>query len=167
MNEHSQPGASTAHSATVKLPVIEEDLEVLREQASTGAVRVRIGQRDEVRVVNLDAVTEEVDVERIQVGREVDQVVPPWRDGDALVVPVYEETLVLQRRLVLKEEIRLKSRTRRQEWQQEVALRRDEAHVERRHPDGSWYPASNASPLEEDSGSGSTGGLADPPDGST
>ncbi len=73
---------------------------------------------------------EELEVERIPVGQVVAERRPPWREGECLVVPIYEEELVLRRQLVLKEELRVR-RTQTVEATRIVEpLRREHAAVE-------------------------------------
>jgi uncharacterized protein (TIGR02271 family) len=160
MNQPSSSRPSDPAAPAVTLPVIAEELEVLREKVSTGAVRVRIEPMEAQTPVQLESISEEVDVERVAVGREVEARVEPWHEGDVLVVPVYEETVVLQRRIVLKEELRLRPRRERRAWEETVPLRRDRAQVERRQADGSWCAEDEAA---SQSGHDSASGIAAEP----
>lgn len=130
------------------MALVQEQLHVGREQQATGTLRVRVVPEAQVHTLALEQWREQVDIERVPVGREVDAAVPPWQDGDVWVVPVYEEVVVVQRRLVLKEELRLQPRREREVLEQEVALRRDHVVVERQAADGSWAatPASPPTP---------------------
>src|SRR5688572_22734860 len=92
------------------LPVVEEVLKVDRRKVETGAVRVRLSTTETTQPLQLDAWSERVEVERVAIGQPVAERREPWHDGDVLVVPVYEEQVVLQRTLVLKEELRLRRR---------------------------------------------------------
>ena len=49
----------------------------------------------------------DVQIERVQVDEIVPEVIAPYMDGDVYVVPVIEEEVVIQRRLRLKEELRV------------------------------------------------------------
>jgi uncharacterized protein (TIGR02271 family) len=113
------------------LPLIEEELSVGRETVSTGRVEVRVEQRETRSSVELEAVSDVVDVARVPIGREVERAEPPYQEGDDWVVPVYEEVVKVERRLVLKEEIRLRRRRQTERWQEEVVLRRDEPVIHR------------------------------------
>jgi stress response protein YsnF len=53
------------------------------------------------------------------------------------VVPVYEEQLVLQKRLVLKEEVRITRTRQEQTHKQQVQLRQEHVRVEKLEQDGS------------------------------
>ncbi|AKJ27470.1 hypothetical protein AAW51_0779 [Caldimonas brevitalea] len=125
------------------LPIVEERPVVTRSLEQTGAVRVRVVTEEVPERLDLSEVHDDVVVERVAVGRiceDCEERMGPWQDGDVLVVPVYEEQVVVQRRWVLKEEIRLRRQRRHTGSTQEVMLKREHAVVERQQPDGSWQP---------------------------
>jgi stress response protein YsnF len=67
----------------------------------------------------------------------VDAAPPVRTEGDVTIVPVLEEVLVVEKRLVLKEELRIR-RSRRQETEEiPVRLRKQRAVVERSDEEGS------------------------------
>jgi stress response protein YsnF len=55
-------------------------------------------------------------------------------EGETIVVPVVEEVLVVERRLVLKEEVRIRRVRSTERHQERVTLRRQEAAVNRLPP---------------------------------
>lgn len=117
------------------IPVLAEALHVDRRVVETGTVRLRkvVHQRQEV--VAPTVTREVIDVQRVPVDRFVEGPVAPRQEGDTLVVPVLEETLVVVKRLRLVEEIHITVR-REQETAapQSVTLRREEILVERDAP---------------------------------
>jgi uncharacterized protein (TIGR02271 family) len=131
------------------LPVLEEVLEVTRQTVETGAVRVRLSTTETTHPLRLDAWSERVEVERVAIGQPVAERREPWHDGDVLVVPVYEEQVVLQRILVLKEELHLRRRREHVTEETVAVLRRDEIHAERRRGDGDWVPIDDDAPRDE------------------
>lgn len=52
-------------------------------------------------------------------------------EGDTTIVPVVEEVAVVQKRLVLREEIRITKRRRERRERMQVPLRRERAEVTR------------------------------------
>jgi uncharacterized protein (TIGR02271 family) len=140
-NGISSAQTDEADGSMQRLAVVREEIEVQRERTVTGAVRVRVEPTLRTQSIDLTAMRTQVDIERVAVGLEVDAALPPWQDGDVWVVPVYEETVVVKRRLVLKEELRLHQRHRSEPVLQEVQLRRDEVHIERLDADGRWVAA--------------------------
>ena len=49
---------------------------------------------------------ERVDIERVPMGRVVQEVPQVREEGDVTIIPVMQETAFVERRLVLKEEVR-------------------------------------------------------------
>ena len=113
------------------IPLVQEELVVSKRERETGRVRVRTEVQWHTGHARADLFRDHVEVERVPVGREVDAVPPVREDGDTVVIPVVEEILVVEKRLFLKEEVRLK-RTRTVEHMDEpVRLRAMEAVVDR------------------------------------
>ena len=118
--------------------LIEERLEVATVVSQTGSLRVRVEAPPYSEAVTLDLARETYRAVTIPVGTPADQQREPYHDGDDLVIPVYEERLVVERRLYLKEEVRL-TRVRQVDHEvQQVPLRRERAIVERRQGNGEW-----------------------------
>lgn len=117
------------------LPLVEEALRVGKRRVETGRVRVSIATETEERPVRETLRTERAEVERVPVGRELaegEQAPVARREEDGtLVVPVLEEVLVVERRLVLREEIRLRLVAITETVEQPVTLRRQRVEVER------------------------------------
>jgi uncharacterized protein (TIGR02271 family) len=113
------------------IPVIEEEVEVRKREHEIG--RVRIQKSVETREAKLEEslIRREFHVERIPVDKVIDSPVEPWYDGDTLVLPVYEEVLVVEKRLVLREEIRVTRRIEERVEHQTVPVRREHVDVER------------------------------------
>jgi uncharacterized protein (TIGR02271 family) len=80
---------------------------------------------------------EEVTVERAAINQIVNEPVPVRYEGDTMIVPVLEEILVVEKRLVLKEEIRITRQRVEQREPQRVTLRSEEVIVERVDPSDS------------------------------
>jgi uncharacterized protein (TIGR02271 family) len=126
------------------IPLLQETLEVSRTSQETGAVRVRVLIEETLESATNDLAYDEVISTRVPRDVEVPQRRDPWNEGDALVVPIYEEVLVTERRLMLKEEIHITRRTLRSSEPVDVPLRRERAVVERRSPDGVWIAEESA-----------------------
>lgn len=112
------------------LPVIEEVLRVDTRRETTGGVRIRKTIREHEETINPELVHESVEVERVAVGRFVDAAISPRQEGDTLVIPIFEEVLVVEKRLRLIEEVRI-TKTRRTEQQaQTVRLREEQVSID-------------------------------------
>jgi stress response protein YsnF len=118
----------------LKVPVIEEQLEVGRRTVETGrGVRVHKAVAEHPVAIDETLLHDEVDVRHVPVGRMVEAgtAPSPHYEGDTLVVPVLEEVLVVERRLRIKEELHI-TRTRRAERHQDtVVLKSEQVTIER------------------------------------
>jgi uncharacterized protein (TIGR02271 family) len=116
----------------VRIPVIEEELTIGKRTVETGRVRasVVVNERDEM--VDVPLTTERVEVERIPINQIVDEPQEPFYEGDTLVVPVVEERLVVQKQLVLTEEVRIRRVAETRDHQERITLRSQDVEIERR-----------------------------------
>lgn len=113
------------------IPLLAEHISVGKRGIVQGTVRVDIRTRTEEQIVDETLTQERVEVERVPVGRIV-QAIPAIREeGDTTIISVVEEILVVERRLVLKEEIHLRRIRATERHQETVPLRRQEAEVTR------------------------------------
>jgi uncharacterized protein (TIGR02271 family) len=111
---------------------MQEELDVRTRRVETDS-GVRVSKTVEQREELIDAplTREEVDVERVAINRTVEAPIGVRYEGDTMIIPIFEEVLVVEKRLVLKEEIRVTRRRSEFRATQRVALRREIADVER------------------------------------
>lgn len=138
--------ASIAAGADTIIPIIAETLKVSRQAVETGRVRITKTVTEREEQVDEPLLQQEVVVERVP-RNEIVQEAPGNRwEGDTLILPLLEEVLVIEKRLMLKEEIRI-TRTQTETHQpQQVLLRTEEAAVERVAP--SEAPLASKSTLD-------------------
>lgn len=117
------------------IPIVEEQLRIDKREVVTGRVRVRteVDTIEELARASLDAET--VEVQRIPVDRIVDVAPTVRTEGDVTIVPVFEEIMVVEKRLVLKEELHIRRRRTSKDVEVPVTLRKQRAVVERRPAD--------------------------------
>lgn len=128
------------------IPVIEEELVAGTREVKTGTVRVSKSVEQVRKIVTAPAVRDVVQVNRVPVNRVVDAVPKMREEGDVLIIPVVEEELVVQKRLVLKEEIHIRRRRAHEQVSKDVVLDREHAVVERLDADGHVIGRSTAAP---------------------
>ena len=116
------------------IPVVAEELQVERRTVETGRVRVTKLVREQQEVVDQPSTSEEVTVERVPLNRMVDVAPEPRQEGDTMVYPVMEEVVVVERRLMLKEEVRITKRVTETRNPQTVTLRAEDVKIERIAP---------------------------------
>lgn len=124
-------GAPTNETRTLELR--EERLVAHKQLEEVGEVVVRTEVEQIPGRLEVDAYREQVDIEHEPVNRVVREREDPWEEDDGIVVPVYEEQLVVVKRLVLKEYLRIRrvGTTERQLF--EDTIRRDRVIVEDPH----------------------------------
>ena len=123
-----------ASGDSMVVPVIEEFLQVSKRVVDRGGWRItrRVESREET--VDEPLVREDVRIERRPVDRllPADQPPPAIRhEGDVMVVPVLEEVLVVEKRLVLREELLVHRERTEFRAPQQVLLRREQVSVDR------------------------------------
>jgi len=116
------------------IPIVEEILDVRQRRVETGKVRITKVVHEREEEVNTPCVREEVTIERITLNRMVDAPVSMRQEGDTFIIPLLEEVLVTEKRLMVKEELRITKRRIEEPASQQVMLRREEVVVERLDP---------------------------------
>lgn len=117
------------------IPLVEERLRVDVSERVLRRVRVRAETETVEAVARAELAGEEVEVTRVPVGREIDAAPPVRTEGDVTILPVVEEVLVVETRLILKEEIHLRRRATRETAEIPVTLRRQRAVIEHVDPE--------------------------------
>jgi uncharacterized protein (TIGR02271 family) len=132
--------------ATVAIPVVHEELRVGKRVEESGRVRIRKVVREEEETVDEPLTREEVTVERRAVNRPAEGPQETRTEGDALIIPVVREVLVVEKRMMVTEELVVRKRRVEERHTETVTVRREEAVVERLGPQGT--PAEGGSGRE-------------------
>ena len=116
---------------TRSIPLVAEEAAVETRPVETARVAVTTRTEERREWVEATLRREDVSVERVPVGRVVDAA-PAVREVDGvLIVPVLEEQLVVEKRLLLKEELHIRKSVRLEEVREPVTLRSETATVTR------------------------------------
>ena len=129
MSSKSRPRES---SALRSIPLARETLNVGRRRVETERVTVKTATDVEPVVIDEMLHEEHVAVQRTPVGRFVEEAPAPRYEGDALIIPVVEEVVVVERRLRLVEEVRIERQVGTRRHRETVPLRRQRVEVRRR-----------------------------------
>ncbi len=113
------------------LPLSAEDVSINKETNETGRVRVARRTYEQEALIEEDLARERVEIESVPVGRQIDAFPEVRQQGDITIVPVVEEILLVERRLMLKEEIHIRRVRTTEHHQEKVMLRHQEAVVSR------------------------------------
>ena len=125
-------GRASASEQTLALA--EEFVSIGKRRVVTGRVRVRTQTETVETTAGAELEGETVEVTRVPCDRYVDQAPPVRTEGEVTILPVVEEVLVVEKRLVLKEEIHVRRTATRETVEIPVTLRRERAVVERIDP---------------------------------
>jgi uncharacterized protein (TIGR02271 family) len=118
------------------VPVIAEELDISKRKRPTGTVRVEKQVVDYDETVSMPLTRERAEVKRVIIDRPVDGPLPVRREGDTIIMPVVEEVAVVEKRMILKEEIHVTRRRSTDQHDETVTLRREEADVRRTDASG-------------------------------
>jgi uncharacterized protein (TIGR02271 family) len=121
-----------SETGEIVLPVFDEFINVEKRVIETGRVELRKTVQERVEVVDQPIFSEEVEIERVAVNRPIDEVVPSRYEGETLIIPLVEEVLVVEKRLVLREEIHVRKLRTEMSEPQEVNLRSEQVEVVRK-----------------------------------
>jgi uncharacterized protein (TIGR02271 family) len=131
------------------VPVLEEVLDVHTSPVKTGLVRIRKIVHAHEEIVEPPLLRDEVIIERVPINRIVEGPMATRSEAETLIIPVLEEILVIEKRLLLKEEVRITTRRVETRAPQRVMLRREEVTVEHIHEN---VDESNPNPEEHRDG---------------
>jgi uncharacterized protein (TIGR02271 family) len=118
------------------IPLVEERLEVGKRQVESGRVKVRVAVDTREEMVPAELRHDEVEIRRVPRNVPVTELQGVRLEGDTTVIPVVEEQLVVEKRLVLVEEIHVVRRARTEVEQIPVVLRSERAEIEREGSEG-------------------------------
>lgn len=136
-NDVQQSGAgSREHSArqetVLVVPVYEEVLSVGKRTVDTGGARITKHVTEREETVDEPILRQDVQIEHVAINRVWDGPPPPPRyEADKIIIPLLEEVLVVEKRLMLKEELHISRVQKTVHEPQKVALRSESVTVER------------------------------------
>jgi uncharacterized protein (TIGR02271 family) len=113
------------------IPIVEETATLEKRDVVTGRVRVHTQTSTQEEMVSAALERTDVQVTRVPVEREIDAAPPIRTEGDVTIIPVVEEILVVEKRLVLREEIHVRQTATTQSVEVPVTLRKQEAVIDR------------------------------------
>lgn len=122
------PREPSDSSETRTIPLHEEIAEVGKR---TVEHRAQIDKRVSERRETIETMVrhEVPSIDRVAINRVVAEPPPVRQEGDTLVIPVLEEVAVIERRLILREEVRVRRRQVVEPVRHDVALRSEDVVV--------------------------------------
>jgi len=123
--------AGALGSSAIVIPVLAEELEVRRRRVERGGVRVHKQVHERQVEVDEPGFAEEVQIDRVPVHRAVDEPPPVRYEGETMIVPLLEEVVVVEKRLMLREELRITRHRREIHNPQRITLSSEQATIDR------------------------------------
>ena len=135
--EETTPTATQADRAervtteeALTLPLAEEELMAHTRERQIGSVRIDKRVETQPAQVTTEVGHEEVSVERVPHNTPIDATPESRFEGDTLIIPVVEEVLVTEKRLILREEVHIRRQWVTEEVTVEDTVRREVLEID-------------------------------------
>ena len=112
------------------VPLASEELRVEKRETSTGKVRVQTVVETVDELARATVEEESLDVQRVPVGKVVAEPPGIRTEGDVTIIPVLKETMIVEKRLVLVEEVHIRRTTSSRVVEMPVTLRKQKAVID-------------------------------------
>lgn len=116
------------------IPVIQEQAKVFKRVVETGKVRISKKVREYDEVVDVPHFHEEVKVERVPINQMIESAPAVRTEGDVTIIPVVEERYVMEKKLILVEELHVRKERKESHHPQTLKVLKEEVEVERIPP---------------------------------
>lgn len=118
-------------NAGMVIPVIQEQITFDKQVIESGKVRIskRIVEHEEL--VDVPIFREEVDVEHVSINQFVDTPPQVRQEGDTMIIPVVQEQIFYQKRLLLVEELHVRKQIIEEHKPQQITLLKEEVNITR------------------------------------
>jgi uncharacterized protein (TIGR02271 family) len=113
------------------VPVLVEELEVQKRLVETGKVRITKVVHERETLIDELRFHDKVAITRVPMQRVVDGPVPVREENGTTIISIVEEVLVVEKRLMLREEIHIRKQRIETHQPQRITLRSEEVRVER------------------------------------
>jgi Domain of unknown function (DUF2382) len=113
------------------IPVIQEDVVIGTERATTGTVRVRTVIHQDEHAIDEPVTMTDVEVKRVPVDLWTDEPIADRVEGDTRIISVHREEVIVQRRLHVVEEVHVTLRKREERHREIVRTRQTKVVVDR------------------------------------
>ncbi|WP_207426227.1 YsnF/AvaK domain-containing protein [Pedobacter sp. SYSU D00535] len=120
----------------VIVPVIEEQFDIKSKTVESGTVSVTKKVHQTVESVDIPVTNEHVNVDRVKINQYVDTAPPAMRqEGDTTIIPILKEVLVVEKKLLLVEEVRITRKQEKTSSTHQDILRKEEVIISRVNAD--------------------------------
>jgi uncharacterized protein (TIGR02271 family) len=121
----------TDEQEVAAIPLVEERVFVTKREVETGRLRIQVSVEERQESVPVDLSHEEIEIERIPVNKAVTQLPSVRLEGSTTIIPVVEEVVVVEKRLVVVEEIHVRRKSAMETRHIPVTLKSEQIHIDR------------------------------------
>lgn len=119
------------HGAETIIPLAAEEIAVAKQVVETSRVQVARVTHEREQLIDETLARETAEISRTALGQYVESMPPIREENGVIIIPIVEELLVVERRLFLKEEVRIRRVRTTERHQESVTVRYQEAVVTR------------------------------------
>lgn len=134
----------------VRIPLVEETLRVGKRVVETGRVQVSTVVDAHNHVVRSDLARSNIEVRHVPIDRRVDAVPPERVEGGVTIISIVDEVAVIERQLILREEVHIRRIDTVEAVEQTVTLRSMRAVVDRDGTNVNQTTATTGEPVMAD-----------------
>ena len=113
------------------IPLVEERLSIGKREVEAGRLRVRVSVEEREERVPVTLAHDEVEIERVPKNLALSELPSVRLEGNVTIIPVVEEVVVVEKRLMLVEEIHVRRKTGNSTEEVAVTLRSEQAAIDR------------------------------------
>src|SRR5438552_9426726 len=112
-------------------PVVEEEARIEKRAVLAGKVHIRTPVDMSSEIASAILTEQTVEITRVPVNKVIEKAPAVRTENDTIIIPVLEEVLVVEKQLILKEELHVRRRMTEERVEVPVSLRKQRAVVER------------------------------------
>ncbi len=136
------------------IPVIQEQILIGKRMVETATVEVKKTVTEGPEPVHVVIAHDETSVERVPINRFVEKAPEIRYDGDTMIIPVLKEVAVVEKKLMLVEELHVTKRAVQTQETEYITVRREHLEVTRTPIDEGQTAISHLSHAARPSGTG-------------
>lgn len=127
----SNPFDSVQNETNRVFPVIQEEAIVEKRVVETGKVVISKKVSEHEEIVDVPLFQEKVDVERVPINQVVQERPAVRQEGEVMIIPVVQEQVFYQKRLVLVEELHVRKQVVQTHQPQKITLIKEDVEINR------------------------------------
>lgn len=140
------PGSAVGPAEVASIPLVDERLLVSKREVESGRLLVHVNVDERQEKVTQQLARDLVDVEYVPRNIAVTEVPHVRLEGTTTIIPVVEEVLVVEKRLMLVQEIHVRRRSEVEEHETSVTLLTERASIQRQGPSDAERPLAGGEP---------------------